>query len=185
MLAADTDEAAIDAAWRVIDTDATFAAGGRLYEDRPWAVQRLDRERFAAHVRAGEVLHDAAGPAIAIMPGIAALAEDDRPHFAIMAGDGHGALRLALAAEAAAGRSIAIRMTDPAPMFDDPDVAEAWAAAGLGPREWANHLLERRLPPDEPLPPPEPEGALVLREPPSRVAAPRIIGAPMPTEGAA
>jgi len=118
------------------------------------------------------------------MPGIAALAEDDRPHFAIVAGDGHGALRLALAAEAAAGQSIAIRMTDPAPMFDEPDVAEAWATAGLGPRERANHLLERRLSPDEPLPPAEPEGALVLREAPARVAVPRVVGAPMLTEGA-
>ena len=76
-------------------------------------------------------------------------------------------------------------MTDPAPMFDDPVVAEAWAAAGLGPREWANHLLERRLLPDEPLPPAEPEGALVLRDAPARVAVPRVIGAPPQTEGAA
>lgn len=185
LLAVDADDAAVEAVWRIVEADPTFRAGGRLYEDRPWAVQRLDRERFEAHVRAGEVLLDAVGPAVAIMPGIVALAEDDRPHFATMVGDGHGALRLALAAEVAAGRSIAVRMTDPAPMFDDPGVAEAWAAAGLGPREWATHLLERRLPPGEPLPTPEPEGALVLREPPARVAVPRVIGTPRPAEGAA
>jgi hypothetical protein len=159
-----------------VQTDATFLAGGQLYEDRPWAVQRLDRSRFAAHVRAGEVLHDATGPAIAILPRIAALAEDDRPHFATVAGDGHGVLRLALAAEAAAGQSIVIRLTDPAPLFEDPKVADAWAAAGYAARDWVQHLLERPLVPGERLPSPEPEGALVLREPPTRVAVAPAIG---------
>ena len=176
LMAADSDEPTIAAAWRIVDTDATFLAGGRLYEDRPWAVQRLDRGRFAAHVRAGEVLHDALGPAIAILPRIAALAEDDRPHFAVVAGDGHGVLRLALAAEAAAGQPIVIRLSDPAPMFNDPTVVDAWAAAGYGAREWTQHLLERRLPPDERLPPPEPDGALVYREAPTRVAEAPAIG---------
>ncbi len=131
LLATDSDEAAIASAWRIMETDATFQAGGQLYEDRPWAVQRLDRGRFTAHVRAGEVLHDAIGPAIAILPRIAALAEDDRPHFAIVGGDGHGVLRLALVAEAAAGQSIVIRLTDPAPMFDDPAVVGRLGGRGL------------------------------------------------------
>jgi GNAT superfamily N-acetyltransferase len=177
LMTTDADTAAVDVAWRIVETDATFQAGGQLYEDRPWTVQRLDRDRFEAHVRAGEVLHDAVGPAIAVMPRIATLAQDDRPHFAIVAGDGHGALRLALAAEAAAGRPIAIRMTDPAPMFADPTVADAWAAAGLGARGWANPLLERHLPPGEPLPPPEPAGALRFGDAPARVARAPSIGA--------
>ncbi|MET1232718.1 MAG: GNAT family N-acetyltransferase [Candidatus Limnocylindrales bacterium] len=171
----DADEPTIEAAWRIVEMDATFQAGGRLYEDRPWAIQRLDRERFEAHVRAGEVLFDAAGPAVAIMPGNAALADDDRPHFATVAGDGIGALRLALAAEAAAGQGIVTRLTDPAPIFDDPAVVEAWAAAGLGARERVYHLLERQLPVGETLPRPEPDDALLFRETPTQVAiAPKI-----------
>jgi RimJ/RimL family protein N-acetyltransferase len=171
----DADEPTIEATWRIVELDATFRAGGRLYEDRPWAIQRLDRERFVAHVRAGEVLLDAAGPAVAIMPGIAALAEDDRPHFATVAGDGTGALRLAIAAEAAAGQGIVLRLTDPAPMFEDPAVVEAWAAAGLGARQRVYHLLERRLPAGETLPRPEPDGALHYRDTPTQVAvAPQI-----------
>lgn len=177
LLATEAADAVIDGAWRIIETDATFQAGGELYEDRPWTLQRLTRGRFEAHVRAGEVLHDAAGLAVAIMPRIAAISEDDRPHFAVVGGDGRAVLRLALAAEAAAGQSVVIRMTDPAPMFDDPGVVEAWAAAGLGAHEWVQHVLERRLSPGEPLPPPEPEGALLLREEPSRVARPVTIGA--------
>ncbi len=113
------------------------------------------------------------------MPGIAALAKDDRPHFATVAGDGLGALRLAIAAEAAAGQAIVTRLTDPAPMFDDPAVVAAWAAAGLRARKRVQHLLERRLLAGETLPQPEPHGALVFRETPARVAvAPQVRSAP-------
>jgi GNAT superfamily N-acetyltransferase len=176
LLATDTDRAAIEAIWDIVASDATFRAGRGLYEERPWAIQRLDRVRFGAHVRAGEVLYDVAGPAVAIMPRIADLAKDDRPHFAVVAGDGHGVLRLALAAEAAAGRSVAIRLTDPAPMFDDPAVVRAWDAAGLEAREWVQHVLERELLPGEPLPSPEPPGALIFRDAPTRVAVAPSIG---------
>jgi GNAT superfamily N-acetyltransferase len=176
LLATDTDPAAIEAIWDIVASDATFRSGRGLYEDRPWAIQRLDRERFEAHVRAGEVLHDVAGPAVAVMPRIAALAMDDRPHFAMVAGEGHGVLRLALAAEEAAGRSVVIRLTDPAPMFDDPAVVRAWDAAGLGAREWVQRILERELPPGELLPPPEPQGALIFRDAPTRVAVAPSMG---------
>ena len=176
LLRSDADDAAIEDAWSTVDQDATFQAGGRLYEIRPWALQRLDRERFAAHARAGEVLFDPGGPAVGIMPHIEALAEDDHPHLALLAGDGLGALRLMLAAEAAAGRPIGVRLIDPAPMFLDAAIVEAWTDAGLGAREWAIHVLERQLPSGEPLPPPEPDAALVLRDPPSKVAVPPPIG---------
>ena len=66
LLATEAADAVIDGAWRIVETDATFQAGGELYEDRPWTLQRLTRGRFEAHVRAGEVLHDAAGLAVAI-----------------------------------------------------------------------------------------------------------------------
>ncbi len=163
-------------AWSTVDGDATFQAGGRLYEIRPWALQRLDRERFAAHVRAGEVLLDPGGPAVAIMPHIEALAEDDHPHLALLAGDGLGALRLMLAAEAAAGRPVGVRLIDPAPMFEDAATVKAWMDAGLKARDWAIHVLERQLTPGEALPPSEPDGALVLRDAPGKVAVPPRIG---------
>jgi GNAT superfamily N-acetyltransferase len=176
LLPSRSDEPTIDDAWSTVDEDATFQAGGRLYEDRPWTLHRLDRERFAAHVRAGEVLIDRGGPAVAIMPHIEALAEDDHPHLALLAGDGLGALRLVLAAEAAAGQPIGVRLTDPAPMFGDAAIVQAWTDAGLSAREWAIHVLERELRSGEPLPPPERDGALVLRDPPGRVAVPPRIG---------
>ncbi len=176
LLSSSADEPAIDDAWSTVDDDATFRAGGRLYEIRPWALQWLDRQRFATHVRAGEVLFDAGGPAVAIMPHIEALAEDDHPHLALLAGDGRGALRLVHAAEAAAGQPIGVRLTDPAPMFEDTAIVQAWTDAGLSAREWAIHVLERQLPPGEPLPPPEPDGALVLRDQPAKVAVPPRIG---------
>ena len=183
LLDTDADAARITAAWQIVERDATFRAGDRLYEDRPWTLQRLDRVRFEAHVRAGEVLQEAGGGAIAIMPGIAALAKDDRPHLAVLAGDGRDALRLALTAESAAGQAIAVRMPDPAPMFADAVVVEAWNEAGLGARAWANHVLERRLPSGESLPPAEPEGGLVLRDTPASIARPRIVGAPLRLSG--
>ncbi|HVQ23123.1 MAG TPA: GNAT family N-acetyltransferase [Candidatus Saccharimonadia bacterium] len=176
LLPADSDDADIEGAWSIVDEDATFRAGGRLYEIRPWALQWLDRERFAAHVRAGEVLFDPAPAAVAIMPHIEALAEDDHPHLALLAGDGLGALRLMLAAETAAGQPIGVRMIDPAPMFEDAAIVEAWHDAGLKARDWAIHVLERQLPPGEPLPSPEPDGALVLRDPPGRTAVPPHVG---------
>jgi RimJ/RimL family protein N-acetyltransferase len=183
LMAADADATQIADAWQIVERDATFLAGDELYEDRPWTLQRLDRARFEAHVRAGEVLQDERQTAVAIMPGIAALAKDDRPHLAILAGDGRGALLLALTAESAAGQGIAVRMPDPAPMFADATVVEAWNDAGLGARAWANHVLERRLPAGEDLPSAEPIGGLVLRDTPVSIARPRIVGAPLRLSG--
>jgi GNAT superfamily N-acetyltransferase len=177
LLPTDASPEVIASAWRVVDTDATFARADRLYEHRPWALQRLDERRFAAHVRAGEVLRDASGSAVGIMPRMTAMAEDDRPHLAILAGDGLATLRLVLAAETASGGGIAVRLPDPdPPMLADQRVVDAWAAAGLAPRAWSQLILARVLAPDETLPTPEPDGALVLRDRPERVAMAPAIG---------
>lgn len=169
---------ALAALWRQVEADPTFLAGGRLYECRPWALQVLDAQRFAAHARAGEilVLRDGDVIAIAIMPALAVIAEDDRPHLALLAGDPGAALRLVEAIAAAGADDLVIRLPDPPPMLREPDVAEAWRAAGYAPGEWTQVVTERRVALDEPLPEAEPPTALVLREPPTRLARPARIG---------
>lgn len=165
--------AEIEAAWRVVANDPNFAAGDRLYELRPWALQELTAERFGAHARAGEVLRSPDGDAVAILPHVGSRYSEDRhPHLAVLAGEGRAALTLLLAAQAAAGsEAVTARLPDPEPpMLAEPAVAAAWRAAGIAPHEWALALMARPLPADEPLPSAEPRGALELRDPPRRVA---------------
>ena len=176
-MAADAPESSIAAAWRVVDTDATFEAGGRLYEHRSWALQRLTRERFAAHVRRGEVLVAPGTRAVAILPHVAHFSEDLGPHLAVVAGDGRAALELLLTVERPAGSGVSVRLADPSPaLLADPAVAAAWSEAGIRARERSLVIMERPLPADEPLPVAEPPGALELRDPPRRIAAPPEIG---------
>jgi GNAT superfamily N-acetyltransferase len=180
VLAAGAPGAEIEAAWRVIANDPNFSAGDRLYELRPWSLQELTEERFGAHARAGEVLLARNGRAVAILPHVGSrYSEDRRPHLAVLAGHGHAALMLLLAAQAAAqGEPVTTRLPDPAPpMQADPVVAAAWSAAGILPHEWSLSLMSRPLPAGEPLPPGEPPGALELRDPPRRVAWSPEIGA--------
>ena len=172
-LAADALETAIGAAWRCVDTDTTFESGGRLYEHRSWSLQRLTHERFAAHVRRGEVLAAPGASAVAILPHVAHFSEDLRPHLAVLAGGGRAALGLLLAVERRAGGPVTVRLPDPAPpLLSDPGVAAAWHQAWIRPHDWSLVIMERPLPGDEPLPVAEPPGALELRDPPRRIAAP-------------
>ncbi len=176
-IATDAPESSIAAAWRVVDTDATFEAGGRLYEHRSWSLQRLTHERFAAHVRRGEVLVTPGARAVAILPHVAHFSEDLGPHLAVVAGDGHAALELLLTVERLAGSWVSVRLADPSPaLLADPAVASAWSDAGIRPHDWSLHIMERPLPGDEPLPLAEPPGALELRDSPRRIAAPPEIG---------
>ena len=170
----------IEAAWRIVDTDPTFAAGDRLYELRAWALQELTAERFGAHARAGEVLVSPDRRTVAILPRLGRrFAEDRRPHLAVLVGEGHAALELLLAAERRApGQPVTVRLPDPAPaLLADTAVGAAWIAAGITSHRGTLALMGRSLPAGEPLPEATPIGALELRDPPRRVAHAPEVGA--------
>ena len=175
-VAPDASAAEVARLWRLVDTDPTFEAGRRLYECRSWAFQPLTEERFAAHLRAGEV-HAApdGGRALAITPRRAGWSEEQRPHVALIAGDGDTARRLMVDLREAFGGTLAMRL----PWPDPPLVAgqeQAWATAGFG--AWGSHslhVLGRALPAGAALPA-APPLSLELLEPPRRVAIPSRIG---------
>ncbi|MGH2408134.1 MAG: GNAT family N-acetyltransferase [Candidatus Limnocylindrales bacterium] len=170
----------IEAAWRIIERDATFAAGDRLYELRQWALQELTAERFGAHARAGEVLLDPDHRAVAILPRVGRrYSEDLRPQLTVLAGDGRAALELLLAVERlAAGQPVTVRLPDPdPPLLGNPQTAAAWTGAGIEAHRYPLAILARSLPVDEPQPAADPPSALEFRDPPRRVARAPEIGA--------
>lgn len=162
--------------WRRVDADPTFALGDRLYEFRSWAFQELTISRFAAHVRSGDVLVVERGGArsrprwaLAIVPLGEAIAADERPWAALVAGDGDEVLELAVTTRAALGRPLRLRVPDGAPMVATRTAA--FVAAGLPPADDTLHILARELPPDVTIDVGGP-GAVTFEEPPRRVTAP-------------
>ncbi len=161
--------------WRRVDADPTFALGDRLYEFRSWAFQELTIDRFASHVRSGDVLVLERGDlrgrvrwALAIVPLGEAIAADERPWAALVAGDGDEVLELAVATRAALGRPLRLRVPDGAPMVATRTAA--FVAAGLPPADDTLHILARELPPDAPIDVGGP-GAVTFEEPPRHVTA--------------
>lgn len=162
--------------WRRVDADPTFALGDRLYEFRSWAFQELTIDRFAAHVRSGDVLVlERGGPrgrvrwALAIVPLGEAIAADERPWAALVAGDGDEVLELAVATRTALGRPLRLRVPDGAPIVAARTAA--FVAAGFPPADDTLHVLARKLPPDATIDIGGP-GAVTFEEPPRRVTAP-------------
>jgi GNAT superfamily N-acetyltransferase len=162
--------------WGRVDADPTFAMGDRLYEFRSWAFQELTLRRFAEHVRSGDVLAVERGGsrgrprwALAIVPLGEAIAADERPWAALVAGDGDQVLELAVATRAALGRPLRLRVPDGAPMVANRTAA--FVAAGLPPADDTLHILARELPPDVTIDVGAP-GAVTFEEPPRRVTVP-------------
>ncbi|MGC8634371.1 MAG: GNAT family N-acetyltransferase [Candidatus Limnocylindrales bacterium] len=164
--------------WQRVDADPSFALGDRLYEFRSWAFQELTADRFAAHVRSGDVLvlERQAGRgrkrsrwALAIVPLGEAIAADERPWASLLAGDGDTALALAVATRTAIGRPLRIRVPDGAPLVAGRD--EALLAAGFEPDTETLHILAREVTPDAPIDL-GPAGAVTFEESPRRVTEP-------------
>lgn len=109
---------------------------------------------------------------LAIMPLGRDLAPGERPWAALVAGDGDAVLRLAVAARQALGHPIRLRVPDGAPLVADR--LEAFVAAGFPPADGTLHILARRLGPDDPIDM-GPPGAVLLADPPRRVAAPPVM----------
>jgi hypothetical protein len=164
----------IERYWSLIVESPTFTAGEGLYEWRRWAFQALTRERFAAHVRRGEVHLARDHGALAIVPRPLVWPHDGHSHggadVALLAGDAQAALSLLNDLARATGARSRIRLPDPLPGFFDDRSREAWSAAGFAPHQGVLHLLGRDLQPDQPLPEAVPAEALTLLESPRRIA---------------
>jgi GNAT superfamily N-acetyltransferase len=165
-LASDGLVAAVDdeAWWARLADDATFVAGARLYEHRPWALQELTPDRFEQHRAAGEVLATEDGEgrwALAVLERGALPSEDVSLHLGLLVGDGSLCLRLASAVRAAAATSVRFRLpTDDPPLLRGYE--QAFGAAGFRAREWTLHILARALDADHP-PPARHAGLVVER----------------------
>jgi len=154
--------------WRLVADDPTFAAGDRLYEPRGWAFQALDADRFAAHVRRGEVALARDGGALVIT----SKGDDEGPEVALVAGDGRSALTLLDDLRRAAGRSPRPRLPDPDPPMLRAGIAERWAADGFTAHDHTLHIMALTM--DAPVPQAEPPGVLSLADPPRPVARPPV-----------
>jgi GNAT superfamily N-acetyltransferase len=163
--------------WRRVTADPTVAAGGRLYEGRPWSFQVLTADRFRAHVVRGEVLvreRASGAPArwglviLSLAPGFVA---DGRLRTAIAAGDGDAVLDIAAHVERLLERPLRVRLPDP-----DPPLLrgheDAFARAGRVASEDALHLFGRPLGPGDEYAVPGPPGTLAFTDPPRRLAWP-------------
>ena len=126
----DAPAAEVERWWRLVADDPTFTAGDRLYEPRGWAFQALDADRFAAHVRRGEVALARDGGALVcpIRRTWPATATRTRRTSPCCGRDGRSALALLDDLRRAAGAP-RVRLADPLPRFAGP-VAEA-AGGGL------------------------------------------------------
>ncbi len=178
LLEADSGEGgrAVGAWWDRVAGDPTFRASHGLYERRAWSVQAFTAERFAEHLRAGEVLahEDGDNWGLAVVPSSAGSPFDESPHASLLAGDAGACLEIATAVRDALGGPIRLRLPDPdPPMLRDHEAA--CAAAGFLPAKDAMHVLERSLVGAEDLAGPA-APLLEYAEVPRRVAAPRAVG---------
>lgn len=165
----DAPAAEVERWWRLVADDPTFTAGDRLYEPRGWAFQALDADRFAAHVRRGEVALARDGGALVIT----SRGGDEWPEVALVAGDGRSALALLDDVRRAAGRSPRPRLPDPDPPMLRDGVAARWAADGFTAHDHNLHIMARRM--DAPLPQAGPPDVLTLADPPRPVARPAVL----------
>jgi GNAT superfamily N-acetyltransferase len=172
-----TGGSAVGAWWDRVAADPTFRASHGLYERRAWSVQAFTTERFAEHVRAGEVLAREDGDrwALAVVPSNPGSPFDESPHASLFAGDAGACLEIATAVREALGGPIRLRFPDPdPPMLRDHEAA--YAAAGFLPANDAMHVLERSLAGAEDLAGPADAPLLEFADEPRHLAAPRAVG---------
>jgi len=163
--------------WDRLAGDPTFRASQGLYERRAWSLQAFTAERFAEHLRAGEILarEDGERWGLAVVPADPGFPFDESPHVSLLAGDPRSCLEIATAVRDALGGPIRLRFPDP-----DPPIlrghAAAYAAAGFPPAKGAMHVLELPLAGDDDLAGDEGARLLEYTDEPRRVAVSRAIG---------
>ena len=104
--------------WERVRVDATFTAGGGLYEWRAWAWQELDAERLARHARRGALLFDGDGDRWAAAL-LAAERVTGETRVAVLGGDAGPARRIIDAVAKAAGRRPIVRLPDGSPLLGE------------------------------------------------------------------
>jgi len=171
-----SDASTLAMLWALVAADPTFRYGHGLYESRPWTAQELTTERFAIHLRRGEVLAERgqdsdAVTAVAIFRRGGVSLDDPTQNIALLAGEGRAALRLARAVRVRAGEPVRMRLPEPNPPLTA-GMADEWALAGFPPRGHVNHVLERRSAPDEVVPGPDLPNLLAFEDEPRAVATP-------------
>jgi GNAT superfamily N-acetyltransferase len=102
--------------WDRVRADATFSAGGGLYEWRAWAWQALDEERVALHTRRGELLFHGDGERWAAAL-LAAERVSGETRVAVLGGDAEPARRIIDAVTEAAGRRPIVRLPEGSPLL--------------------------------------------------------------------
>jgi hypothetical protein len=154
----------LDALWSRLDLDPSLAAGARLYEPRPWALEELTRQKFWHHLERGEVLRAPGDQfAVAILVGGQQPAEDSALRLATLAGAPGAGFELLETARRLAGEPLRIRYGEGAPVVAG--ARERYVAAGYHFPDWALHVLARPLDESDPPPPLDPL-RLVLQDPP-------------------
>lgn len=158
--------------WERVDRDPTFAAGQRLYEPRPWAMQELTQPSFAAHAARGEVIRHEVGAewAVAIMVGDQLPSEDSALRLAILCGTGAGAAELVDRARRTIGADVRFRVPAGAPMVAGHE--QRFSAAGFVTPDWELHILARPMDPATHPVPAIDAARVVLADPPERISYP-------------
>ncbi len=165
-----------DAWWERLSRDGTFLAGKQLFEHRGWTVQQLTRTWFDAYLARGEVIvvgHPTGGEpwALATLLADAPPAEDADIKLGLLVGDAAAAADLAATVQRLAGQPISFWLPD-SDAFLLANGRSALEAAGFVPREWALHILARRLDATDPPPAAHDQAALVLADEPAPVRPP-------------
>jgi len=158
--------------WASLSDDATFLAGQRLYEPRPWAMGELTAAAFARHVERGEVIvagrpsgATGDGWALAILLREQLPGEDSSLRLALLVGDAPRVLELVEQARALAGQTLRFRIPDESPLRTSGH--ERLLAAGYQSPDWKLHLLGRPMGSAYPIPRLDP-ARVVLGDRPTR-----------------
>jgi hypothetical protein len=169
-VAAANDEHA-DRIWHGLSGDATFNAGARLYEPRPWALEELTEAKFRDHLARGEVLHWSAetGHAVGILIADVAPAEDAALRLSLVVGSPGAAFELVDLARRSTDGLVRFRYPQGSHLVDD--VRQSYLDAGWELPDWTMFILARPL--DQAHPPPDVDpSAVVLEDRPEAVITP-------------
>jgi hypothetical protein len=158
--------------WSKLAADATFEAGLRLYEPRPWGMAELTAERFNRHVERGEVIvfgDSDRNWALAILLREQQAGEDSSLRLSLLSGAIKPVIELLERARTLCGKTMRFRLPEECALRTSGH--EQLLAAGYHASDWTLHLLGRPLDADHPIPDVDP-ARLILAEPPGPILEP-------------
>jgi GNAT superfamily N-acetyltransferase len=137
-----------DRLWQFVAADAGFSAAHRLYEPRPWALGELTAERFARHIKRGEVMANGGGVGVLTRDQFAG--EDSSLRLASLIGEPERVVALVDGMRAAAGKTLRFRIPEGWPLADD--LHDRLIAAGYRSPDFKLHILGRPIDDEHPIP---------------------------------